>query len=149
MAGRITAVTGNERTGAPSERFAVNQNPKQEMIYMDEKTVDISGLDKAEVLQALYNNSRPMGMGFLQAKAGPMSTEEARKELEAGDDSDRMFPSQRNPDRLYFDYLRGRPLKVDISGDSFRPWGYDRDNGGTGTAENIVARLRANKSAAA
>jgi hypothetical protein len=29
--------------------------------------IDISKLDKAAVLAALYNNSKPQGLGFLQA----------------------------------------------------------------------------------
>lgn len=36
--------------------------------------LNIKGLDKAEVLKALYNNSRVQGMGFLQAMAGEMTT---------------------------------------------------------------------------
>ena len=30
-------------------------------------SIDIKGANKASVLAALYNNSRPQGMGFLQA----------------------------------------------------------------------------------
>lgn len=113
---------------------------------MSEK-VSIKGLDKAAVLAALYNNSQPVGMGWLQAVPGGMTVEDARKEMDAGDDRRRMFPDtppnfiDATP-RLYFDYLRGRPLKVDLSGDEFSPWGYDRDNGGPGTAARIVEALR-------
>jgi hypothetical protein len=35
---------------------------------------------------------------------------------------------------LSFDYYFGRPLKVDLSGDEFDPWLYDRD-AGTGAAK--------------
>ncbi len=106
---------------------------------MSDESIDISGIDKAVLLAALYNNSRPMGMGFLQARSGAMSAEEAAEEIKRGDDSARMFG---NKTELYFDYLRGRPLKSNISGDTFRPWGYDRDNGGPGTAAKIIAKLR-------
>lgn len=34
-----------------------------------EDLVNISGLDKAEVLFALYEASNPQGMGFLQARS--------------------------------------------------------------------------------
>ena len=53
--------------------------------------VDISGLDKAEVLAALYNAARPRGVGLLRYDPTPMSTEEAREILQ-----DRTG--------LYFDY---------------------------------------------
>ena len=101
--------------------------------------VSIAGLDKAALLAALYNGSRPMGMGWLQAREGVMTVEQARAEIEAGDDSSRMFGKERE---LYFDYLRGRPLKVDLSGDVLRTWLYNRHNG-TNAAERIVAKLRA------
>ena len=32
--------------------------------------VDIKGLNKAEVLAALYNNSKPLGLGFLHFTVG-------------------------------------------------------------------------------
>ena len=41
----------------------------------------------------------------------------------------------------YFDYVQGRVMKVDLSGDSFNPWLYDRDNG-EGAAKRIVDTLR-------
>lgn len=45
-------------------------------------------------------------------------------------------------DYLYFDYFVGRVLKVDLSGDEFDPWGYDRDNG-AGAAQAVIDRLKA------
>lgn len=104
--------------------------------------INIVGIDKAELLAALYNNSRPMGMGFLQARDGIMTKEEAQKAIEVGDDSSRMFGKREElgTRHLYFDYLFGRPLKIDISGDTVRPWGYDRDNG-QGAVARIVAKL--------
>jgi len=110
---------------------------------MQDGEISIAGLDKAEVLAALYNHSRPMGMGVFQAKVGDMTVEEARKEIELGDDHDRAFGKRRE---LYFDYLRGRPLKIDLSGDTLRTALYNRDNG-NGAAERIIEGLR--KAAAA
>ncbi len=69
---------------------------------------------KAEVLAALYNNSRPLGMGFLQADVNDMTTEQAESILK---------------DQTYFDYLKGRVMKVDLSKEEFDPRLYDRDNG--------------------
>lgn len=40
-----------------------------------------------------------------------------------------------------FDYLKGRVMKVNLSGDTLNEWGYDRDNG-TGAAERAIASLR-------
>jgi len=77
-------------------------------------SISLVGLDKADVLAALYNASRPLGMGFIQYDSAPMTRDEAAKFL-AQD--------------TYFDYLKGRVMKVDLSGDELDPWGYDRDNG--------------------
>lgn len=112
-------------------------------------TVDITGVDKAELLAALRNHSRPMGMGFLQDTGRELTVDEARALIEKAqsgarsDDSGRMFGGRSNGS-LYFDYLHGRPLKVDIAGDEVDAWGYDRDNGGPGTLAAIVDKLRAN-----
>lgn len=87
--------------------------------------LDIKGLDKAKVLKALYDGSHVQDMGFLQAV--PSFTEEdARETLKHTTD---------------FDYLHGRVMKVDLSGDSFEEWLYDRDNG-QGAAQRIIERLR-------
>ena len=112
-----------------------------------EQYVNISGLDKAAILAALYNASHVVGMGIFQAHTQPqiMSVETARLAMERGDDHERDFAlsSFTNRSRLYFDYLAGRPLKIDLSGDE---WlyvaGYDRDNGGVGTAARLIDDLR-------
>jgi hypothetical protein len=92
-------------------------------------TIDISKLSKARVLAALFNSSRQQGLGFLDSRgAKPMSEEEAEKVIaEQG---------------LYFDYLRGRVMKVSLDGDSLEPRLYDRDNG-PGAAERALAPLLA------
>lgn len=112
---------------------------------MSDELIDISGLDKATLLAALYNNSQPMGMGWMQARSD-LTVEEAQQVLdERGDDVTAMFGhvSGRGgrKDSIYFDYLFGRPLKAEIGGDTFDSWGYDRDNG-EGSAARIVAGLR-------
>ena len=92
--------------------------------------VSIKGLNKAEVLLALYNASHIQGMGFLSAVSN-YNIEDAREDIEKqGDD-------------LYFDYLHGRVMKVDINGDEFDPWLFDRDNG-EGAAEKAIEKLRNN-----
>lgn len=52
--------------------------------------IDTRGLKKADVLAALYNASRPQGMGFLHYEPNPMTSEEAQVILDSGS--------------LYFDY---------------------------------------------
>ena len=44
--------------------------------------VDISGLDKADVLAALYNKARPIGYGILNARLGDMTREQAQQLIE-------------------------------------------------------------------
>ena len=87
--------------------------------------IDISKLNKAEVLAALYNNSRPLGLGILDYDPTPMLAEEAEILLQ-------------NQQR--FDYLKGRVMKVNLSGDSFDEYLYDRDNG-PGAAFNAITHL--------
>ncbi len=93
--------------------------------------IDIKGLDKAELLAALYNNSKPLGLGFLSADAKPMTKEQAQQQY--GDGS--------------YDYLNGRVMKIRISGDTMDPWGYDRDNG-EGAAAKAVEAVRKGQTSA-
>lgn len=102
------------------------------------ETIDISGLDKAEVLAALYNNSRQLGMGFMHARgATGMTKEQAEDELKAAtrDIGD-------GKTSAYFDYLHGRVMKIQLSGDTLDPRLYDRDNG-QGAAARALEPLRA------
>lgn len=43
--------------------------------------------------------------------------------------------------QTYFDYLNGRVMKVDLSGDSFDERLYDRDND-LGSAQKVIDSLR-------
>ena len=102
--------------------------------------INIEGLSKAAVLAALFNGSRQQGMGFLNAAgANPMTEAQAQEEIDARADG--------NGWRSYFDYLRGRVMKVDIGGDTFDPYLYDRDNG-RGAAAAVIASLRQQTKAA-
>lgn len=88
--------------------------------------ISLIGLDKAKLLAALYNGSRPLGRGLLHFDPTPMTVAEARNLLKKV---------------TKFDYLKGRVMKVDLSGDFLDPWGYDRDNG-EGAAQRVVDSLR-------
>lgn len=85
--------------------------------------MNISGLDRAAVLATLYNRSRPQGAGFIQFNPKPMAVEEAREILDKG--------------FLYFDYLKGRVMKIDLSEDEVNTWGFNRDNGPNAAEEAI------------
>jgi hypothetical protein len=90
--------------------------------------MNISGLDKAKVLAALYNRARQQGMGFLHARGSEaMTVEQAREKIA-------------NNKSMYFDYLHGRVMKIDLSGDELDTELYNRDNG-RGAAERIIAGL--------
>lgn len=80
-------------------------------------SIDISKLNRAEVLAALYNNSRQQGLGFVH-----MTVEQAQEEL----DERNAHNEGRN---CYFDYLHGRVMKVHLGKDVLETRLYDRDNG--------------------
>lgn len=89
--------------------------------------IDIKGIDKAVLLRALFNASRQQGMGMLDSRgAVDMTLEDAQKIV---------------AETTYFDYLRGRVMKVEIGGDVLQARAYDRDNG-EGAADRVVAGLR-------
>lgn len=91
--------------------------------------MDISGLDKAEVLAALYNGSRQQGAGFLHPRgASDMTVEQAREEIASRPGLD-------------FDYLHGRVMKIDLRSDDLYTGLYNRDNGYE-AAEQIINELR-------
>lgn len=84
--------------------------------------IDLKNKNKAGVLSKLYNASAPQGMGFLISDDDNMSMEEAASLLK---------------DQTYFDYVKGRVLKVDLSGDEFDPRLYDRDHGDGAAAKAL------------
>src|SRR5436190_12424669 len=93
---------------------------------METDTIDISKLDKASVLAALYNASRPQGMGFMHYDPEPMQPEEATELLKRS---------------TYFDYLKGRVMKIDLGGSTLDPRLYDRDNG-DGAAKRAIEAMQ-------
>ena len=96
---------------------------------MENKYIDISGLNKSEVLAALYNRAKPLGLGILHFTPDNMSVEEAESVI-----------AERGGD-LYFDYHNGRVMKVDLSKESLYAVNYDRDNG-EGAAQQVIDSLR-------
>ena len=87
--------------------------------------ISIKGMNKAEVLKALYDHSHVQGMGYLQAVPdGVVTVSHCQMLLDTTG-----YP--------YFDYLYGRVLKVDLSGDEFDERLYDRDCGAGAAAYAI------------
>lgn len=91
--------------------------------------VSISGLDKADVLRSLFNNSHPQGLGKYNPRSmSDMSIERAREYTAT---------------TLKFDYVDGRILKVDISKNELDTRLYDRDNGenaGLNAIQSLIQR---------
>ena len=91
-------------------------------------TMNIQGLDKGAILAALYNASKPQGLGALFASSETMTAQQAHALLDA------------NGTR--FDYLRGRVMKVDVGPDDLWLGLYDRDNGDGAGERAIRAALK-------
>jgi hypothetical protein len=86
----------------------------------------IANLDKAEVLVALYNAAKAQGRGFLSHKQDSVFDKEKATQLLSK--------------ATYFDYLDGKPLKIDLSGDELDTFLYNRNNG-VDAAENALNPL--------
>ncbi len=90
------------------------------------ESISLKGLDKAAVFAALYNGAKaPLFQRYIASE--PMTTEQAQKLC--------------GEEFGYFDYVGGRVMKVDLSGDMLDPRLYDRDNG-NGAAMRIIRELR-------
>lgn len=87
--------------------------------------MDISDLDKVKLVKALYNRAQVQGMGIYHQRPGSLSDSQATNALRQG----------------YIDYLNGRVMKVDLSGDSLDTYLYNRDNGPQ-AAEKVIQQLR-------
>lgn len=105
---------------APLTAYTVSSSIK-------EIVMDITGLDKAKILAALYNGSKQQGLGFMCPEGRESISEDQAREL--------------LKDRNYFHYLNGRVMKIDLSKDELFTGLYNRDNG-HGAAERIIEELR-------
>jgi hypothetical protein len=103
-----------------------------------ERDADISGLEWWEVLKALYDKTRPLGLGFIHARE--LSDELAME----------MIGVYVATQMLRFDYLFGRPMKIGFHTQDGRSWVsrvdmYDRDS--MAPARDTIADLRRRKAA--
>lgn len=78
-------------------------------------TFDIHGLDKVTVFRALYERAQPQGCSHLSYVPGPLAADEARRLFEASGG--------------VFGFVKGRLLRVDLSGAALETGAYDRNNG--------------------
>lgn len=93
--------------------------------------IDITGLDKGEVVAALYNAAKPKGLGYLIeaiSHTDPMTLSEGQRWFNAHAGG-------------YINYLKGCVIKTDVSSDSIDERLYDRDNG-EGTAARAIDGIR-------
>ena len=91
-------------------------------------SVSIAGLDKVAILAAFYNRAQPQGMGYAHFHPKSMTVEEAQAILDGNSD-------------MYFDYLKGRVMKVDLSKNDVNTALYNRDNGFE-AAEKVIDGVR-------
>lgn len=97
--------------------------------------INIRNLSKAQILKTLVDHASGIGVNPIAAglaiKLPLMTLEAAQTEIDHNG--------------LTFDYVMGKPIKVDISGDEFDPWLYDRDNG-QGMAQRAISELQKSNS---
>lgn len=93
--------------------------------------VNIKGLERGEVLAALFNDAKPQGLGVLQFVDRKMTPSDGEYMFLQGD---------------YFDYLEGRVIKTEIKrgAEFIDSTLYDRDNG-DGAAARAIGILRQRK----
>ncbi len=96
---------------------------------MNPYEIDISKLNPAEMIAALYNGT----LNPLPFPHKPMTVDEAQAEI------DRLTEGEQG-NRLYFDYLRNRPMKIHFGRPILDTRLYDRDNG-QGAAARALAPL--------
>ena len=109
--------------------------------------VNIKGLPKNEVLAALHAGTKALGMGALHDK-GDLTPQQAQeyinrmnKAATGGNDQSLEFNrASLTGDPMYFDYVCGRPIKIDLSKDEIDTRLYDRDS--TIPGEKVIAKLR-------
>lgn len=97
--------------------------------------VDISGIDKALLLKALYEASKPVGFGDFDENRGKIMTKEDAQKLI------NEFPNYVYP-HLSFDYVYGVYIKCCLSKDMMLTSQYNKING-KNAAENVVAQVKA------
>lgn len=98
--------------------------------------IDISGLDKAELLAGLFNAATPTDTDYLRFYPNGMSRDQAAEILET-----RAWLAKTHKTFLTSFGIKGRTIKLDLTTDTLDPTSYDAHNG-EGAAAAVVAKLR-------
>lgn len=118
---------------------------------MNKRMVSIKGLEKAAVLAALYNRATTENARLLQYDPASMTVEQARKILCSFERVTKKIlfweievkPADKY---IYFDYLKGRSMKVDLSNNEEFDAGqydlYNREGANREGAEDAIKSLR-------
>jgi hypothetical protein len=117
--------------GAPDEYFI------DESVYYANShdiALDISGIDKLELLQEMWNNASPASVFITANITAPMFDKTDAQRILAKE-----IP--------YFDYFQGRAIKSLFRGDTINPYRYD-DYHGMGKCARIIDRLLGEKEGA-
>lgn len=111
----MNSISNTSGSKSPHSQIKSNTDDIKPATSLGKHKVSISGLDKADVMRSLFNNSHPQGMGiFNPLSLNDMSIERARELIAT---------------TLKFDYVDGRVLKVDISNNELDTRLYDKNNG--------------------
>ena len=105
------------------------------------EVLDISGINKSDLLCALFKaavEAAPFSLELALLPAPEISPDYARELIDRAQ-------SDHEGRRIEFDHIDTLFMKIDITGDTFDPYAYDQNNGGPGTAERVVAHLRAQR----
>lgn len=89
-------------------------------------TVDISGLNKVDILREMWESTKPASFFSLGYGVPIPKWDESEARLAVSG---------------YIDYFQGRCIKTDLSKDIVDTFGYDRDHE-PGALQRIVDRLR-------
>jgi hypothetical protein len=88
----------------------------------NEDYVDFSGFTKEQVVKALFNSTRHIGLGRLHNDKKELTQEDILNELRTNINYDGKIEQ-------YIDYLKGKPLKINLTKFPFiNSGGYDRDS---------------------
>lgn len=99
--------------------------------------VNIKELNKAEVLAALFNNSKVQGLNAQLVELGIIEKAKNITKVDA-----QILLDGFGDHQIYFHYLNGKVMKIDLTSDEeFDERLYDRDNG-AGAAQKTIDDLR-------
>jgi hypothetical protein len=99
---------------------------------MEDTEVDISGLDKVELIIRLWHATKVAGFYNMNPLVDPPSAPSRAEVLQALDKNE----------SEYLDYFKGRPFKAGFKGDKVRTRLYNRD-AGPDVFEGVVRKMRA------